>query len=110
MIGRSGFGAVPCCAKLTGSTNNPLPCCPCVCVVGWCLCVCARCVFPICQVLPFVLRREKSEVLADLPPKIITEMVCDLTPEQRRLHNMWERGGEQGDRASVHHAEEGPRL
>ncbi len=43
--------------------------------------------------LPFVLRREKTEVLADLPPKIITEMVCDLTPEQRRLHSMWERGG-----------------
>lgn len=45
------------------------------------------------QVLPFVLRREKGEVLAELPPKIITEMVCDLTPEQRRLHSMWERGG-----------------
>ena len=46
------------------------------------------------QVLPFVLRREKREVLADLPPKIITEIVCDLTPEQRRLHKTWERGGE----------------
>lgn len=45
------------------------------------------------QVLPFVLRREKREVLADLPPKIITEIVCDLTPEQRRLHKTWERGG-----------------
>lgn len=43
--------------------------------------------------LPFVLRRQKSEVLADLPPKIITEMLCDLTPEQRRLHSLWERGG-----------------
>ena len=45
------------------------------------------------QVLPFVLRREKSEVLADLPPKIITDILCDLTPEQRRLHELWERGG-----------------
>ena len=43
--------------------------------------------------LPFVLRREKREVLADLPPKIITEIVCDLTPEPRRLHKTWERGG-----------------
>ncbi|CAM9115468.1 unnamed protein product [Laminaria digitata] len=48
------------------------------------------------QVLPFVLRREKTEVLADLPPKIITEIVCDLTPEQRRLHKTWERGGDGG--------------
>lgn len=46
------------------------------------------------QVLPFVLRREKVEVLADLPPKIVTDLLCDLTPEQRRLHEMWERGGE----------------
>lgn len=45
------------------------------------------------QVLPFILRREKREVLADLPPKIITEIMCDLTPEQRRLHKTWERGG-----------------
>lgn len=46
------------------------------------------------QVLPFVLRREKAEVLADLPPKIITDILCDLTPAQRMLHRMWERGGE----------------
>ncbi|CAB1096075.1 unnamed protein product [Ectocarpus sp. CCAP 1310/34] len=61
----------------------------------------------VVAVLPFVLRREKSEVLADLPSKIITEMVCDLTPEQRRLHNIWARGGDGGRvLAAVAQAEE----
>jgi superfamily II DNA or RNA helicase len=38
-------------------------------------------------VLPFVLRREKSRVLAELPPKIITDVACDMSPEQRELHD-----------------------
>ncbi|CAM9956577.1 unnamed protein product, partial [Sphacelaria rigidula] len=58
------------------------------------------------QVLPFVLRREKTEVLADLPPKIITEIMCNLTPTQRRLHNIWERGAGGNVLAAVAAAEE----
>ncbi len=34
------------------------------------------------QVLPFVLRRMKEDVLADLPPKITQDFYCDLSPVQ----------------------------
>eukprot|EP00960_Hanusia_phi_P064883 765948-Hanusia_phi.AAC.5 len=39
------------------------------------------------QVLPFMLRRTKTEVLSDLPPKIIQDYYCDLSPLQQRLYN-----------------------
>ncbi len=34
------------------------------------------------QVLPFLLRRVKEDVLQDLPPKIIQDYQCDLSPLQ----------------------------
>ena len=34
------------------------------------------------QVLPFMLRRLKEDVLQDLPPKIIQDYYCDLSPLQ----------------------------
>lgn len=34
------------------------------------------------QVLPFMLRRLKSDVLQDLPPKIIQDYYCELSPLQ----------------------------
>jgi TATA-binding protein-associated factor len=34
-----------------------------------------------------MLRRTKSEVLSDLPPKIIQDLMCDLSPLQQRLYN-----------------------
>lgn len=34
------------------------------------------------QVLPFLLRRLKDDVLQDLPPKIIQDYYCDLSPLQ----------------------------
>ena len=37
------------------------------------------------QVLPFVLMRKKSEVLHDLPDKIIQDYVCDASPLQEQL-------------------------
>ena len=37
------------------------------------------------QVLPFLLRRLKEEVLNDLPPKIIQNYYCDLSDLQRKL-------------------------
>ncbi|KAK5209566.1 TATA-binding protein-associated factor mot1 [Exophiala xenobiotica] len=37
------------------------------------------------QVLPFLLRRLKEEVLNDLPPKIIQNYYCDLSDLQKRL-------------------------
>jgi TATA-binding protein-associated factor len=37
------------------------------------------------QVLPFLLRRLKEEVLEDLPPKILQNYYCDISELQRRL-------------------------
>jgi len=37
------------------------------------------------QVLPFLLRRMKEQVLDDLPPKIIQNYYCDLSDLQRKL-------------------------
>ncbi|KAG5186930.1 SNF2 family N-terminal domain-containing protein [Tribonema minus] len=60
------------------------------------------------QVLPFVLRREKAQVLADLPPKIITDMACEMPPRQRQAYEQlcraMRQGGaaaEQGDKREV---------
>ena len=38
------------------------------------------------QVLPFVLRRMKEDVLQDLPPKIIQDYLCQLSVLQSRLY------------------------
>ena len=38
------------------------------------------------QVLPFILRRVKEQVLKDLPPKIIQDVFCDLSPLQTKLY------------------------
>ena len=38
------------------------------------------------QVLPFLLRRLKEDVLNDLPPKIIQDYYCDLSPVQKALY------------------------
>lgn len=35
---------------------------------------------------PFVLRRTKNEVAKDLPEKIVTELVCDMSPAQAALY------------------------
>ncbi|GAM29011.1 hypothetical protein SAMD00019534_121870 [Acytostelium subglobosum LB1] len=39
------------------------------------------------QVLPFLLRRLKENVLHDLPPKIIQDRYCKLSPLQMRLYD-----------------------
>lgn len=38
------------------------------------------------QVLPFILRRLKEDVLQDLPPKIIQDYYCELSPLQTQLY------------------------
>lgn len=40
------------------------------------------------RVLPFLLRRVKSDVLADLPPKVIQDVVVDLSPLQEDLYQL----------------------
>ncbi|SGZ41566.1 related to TATA-binding protein-associated factor MOT1 [Hanseniaspora guilliermondii] len=39
------------------------------------------------QTLPFMLRRLKDDVLSDLPPKIIQDYYCELSPMQKQLYN-----------------------
>ena len=39
------------------------------------------------QVLPFLLRRLKEDVLHDLPPKIIQDYYCDLSELQKYLYD-----------------------
>ncbi len=43
------------------------------------------------QVLPFLLRRLKEEVLDDLPPKILQNYYCDLSDLQRKLFDDFNR-------------------
>lgn len=43
------------------------------------------------QVLPFVLRRTKEQVLRDLPPKIIQDHLCELSPLQALLYEDFSR-------------------
>ncbi|KAL1844567.1 hypothetical protein VTK73DRAFT_2294 [Phialemonium thermophilum] len=43
------------------------------------------------QVLPFLLRRLKEEVLNDLPPKILQNYYCDLSDLQRKLFEDFQR-------------------
>ncbi|CAM8949583.1 unnamed protein product [Rhodiola kirilowii] len=41
------------------------------------------------QVMPFLLRRTKDEVLSDLPEKIIQDRYCDLSPVQLKLYDQF---------------------
>ncbi|KAI3468468.1 hypothetical protein Pfo_025131 [Paulownia fortunei] len=41
------------------------------------------------QVMPFLLRRTKGEVLSDLPEKIIQDRYCDLSPIQLKLYEQF---------------------
>lgn len=43
------------------------------------------------QVLPFILRRMKEEVLHDLPPKIIQDYECELSPLQKMMYESYSR-------------------
>ena len=46
------------------------------------------------QVLPFLLRRLKEDVLHDLPPKIIQDYYCELSDVQKYLYDNFTRGQE----------------
>ena len=52
------------------------------------------------QVTPFVLRRVKSEVATELPPKLETELACPLNDEQRKEYRKLAEG------AIVRHGED----
>lgn len=42
------------------------------------------------KVLPFVMRRLKTQVLHDLPDKIIQDYYCEMTETQRKVYKMFE--------------------
>eukprot|EP00004_Rigifila_ramosa_P002863 TRINITY_DN1291_c0_g1_i2.p1 TRINITY_DN1291_c0_g1~~TRINITY_DN1291_c0_g1_i2.p1 ORF type:complete len:1130 (+),score=212.76 TRINITY_DN1291_c0_g1_i2:3557-6946(+) len=46
------------------------------------------------QALPFMMRRMKEQVLADLPPKIIQDYYCELSPLQLRLYDAFAQSSE----------------
>lgn len=48
------------------------------------------------QVLPFVLRRLKDDVLSELPPKIMQDYFCNMTPLQHRLYEDFATDFQQG--------------
>ena len=50
------------------------------------------------QVFPFVLRRLKSEVATELPPKLETELTCPLNEEQKKVYRKLTEGA-----ISTHH-------
>lgn len=39
--------------------------------------------------MPFILRRHKDAVLKELPPKIIQDVYCDMSPLQSDLYNQF---------------------
>ena len=43
------------------------------------------------QVLPFLMRRLKQDVLDDLPPKIVQDYYCELSPLQHSLYEEFTR-------------------
>ncbi|XP_055469787.1 TATA-binding protein-associated factor 172 isoform X2 [Psammomys obesus] len=49
------------------------------------------------QVLPFLLRRMKEDVLQDLPPKIIQDYYCALSPLQVQLYEDFAKSRAKGD-------------
>jgi SNF2 family DNA or RNA helicase len=48
------------------------------------------------QVLPFLLRRLKEDVLNDLPPKIIQDYYCELSEVQKELYDDFAQSQAQG--------------
>jgi TATA-binding protein-associated factor len=49
------------------------------------------------QVLPFILRRMKEDVLHDLPPKIIQDVNVELSPLQLKLYNEFSKNNAPGE-------------
>lgn len=62
------------------------------------------------QVLPFLLRRMKEDVLHDLPPKIIQDYYCELSDLQKSLYEDFARSQAQGETEKIlmGEDEEGP--
>lgn len=60
------------------------------------------------QVLPFLLRRMKEDVLQDLPPKIIQDYYCELSPLQLQLYEDFAKSKAKKEmESSLHMTEDG---
>ena len=55
------------------------------------------------QVLPFILRRMKEDVLKDLPPKITQDYYCELSPIQKLLYEDFANEQKKKSGAEKHH-------
>jgi TATA-binding protein-associated factor len=53
------------------------------------------------QVLPFLLRRTKEEVLEDLPPKIIQDYYCEMSNLQKELYQDFSRSTQVSDNNEI---------
>ncbi|KAJ5070905.1 b-tfiid tata-box-binding protein-associated factor 1 [Anaeramoeba ignava] len=53
------------------------------------------------QVLPFLLRRMKEDVLKDLPPKIIQDYYCELSPLQMKIYQQFSQKFEKSEIAQL---------
>lgn len=49
------------------------------------------------KTLPFIMRRLKSEVLMDLPPKIIKDLSVEMSPQQEKLYRKISQDEDEGD-------------
>lgn len=58
------------------------------------------------QVLPFMLRRMKEDVLADLPPKIIQDYYCELSDLQKRLYEQFTKSQKSTVESDLSHRED----
>jgi len=56
------------------------------------------------QILPFLLRRMKDDVLDDLPPKIIQDYECEMSPLQKAMYELAANGAsdQTDDKPSSH--------
>ncbi|XP_077979914.1 TATA-binding protein-associated factor 172-like [Glandiceps talaboti] len=60
------------------------------------------------QVLPFLLRRLKEDVLDDLPPKIMQDYYCELSPLQVQLYEDFARSrAKRGVEDTIHRQDDG---
>ncbi|KAK9093560.1 hypothetical protein Syun_028471 [Stephania yunnanensis] len=60
------------------------------------------------QVMPFLLRRTKDEVLSDLPEKIIQDRYCDLSAVQLKLYEQFSSSDAKKDISTLVTANESP--
>lgn len=62
------------------------------------------------QVMPFLLRRTKDEVLLDLPEKIIQDRYCELSPAQLKLYEQFSHSDAKKEISTIVGAGDGSKM